>query len=172
MSGHALRSVEASEVQSSEPQQRRVQREGSTMRTARKGADFDVVLPDKDAGGGEGVRGLMRAVLLDAIMCMRGRVGQPQERARLISEARRWMMSTVRTWPFSFESICDVLGLSAPYLRRTLLRSVTSCAGEGPADAEAADDMVRRLSVLRMRGNQITQVVATRQCGRRKSRGR
>jgi DNA-binding CsgD family transcriptional regulator len=66
---------------------------------------------------GEGERGLMRAVLTDAIKCLGGggREGQ-----LLKAEARRWLASRDLLWPFSFENICLALDLDAPTLRRRL----------------------------------------------------
>lgn len=117
-----------------------------------------------DAPSREGLRDLMQAVLLDAIKCVRGRGDPPEERERLAEEARRWMTSGVRTWPFSFESICDVLTVSAPYLRRMLLQSA---AADRPADGPRVKDMLWRLSALRRRGNQRTRITASRPHRRR-----
>ena len=52
------------------------------------------------AGRGDGVRDLMRAVLLDAILCLRATCGPEKERERLARDARQWLVSTARTWPF------------------------------------------------------------------------
>src|SRR5881296_656519 len=38
----------------------------------------------------------------------------------LFREAEEWIGDPDRTWLFSFENICDVLGLDADYLRRGL----------------------------------------------------
>jgi hypothetical protein len=133
--------------------------------------DRDAVpLAGVDAATGEGVHALMRAVLLDAIMCLRARCGPEKDRARLARDARQWMVSTGRTWPFSFESVCDELGVSASYIR-TLLLGGREPLPPTPADAGTVEDIVRRLSTLRMRGNRRTRVVANRRHRRRRNRG-
>lgn len=42
--------------------------------------------------------------------------------SRRFFEAERWLFSDSEAGPFSFEYICDVLGLSAAWLRETLRR--------------------------------------------------
>jgi len=37
---------------------------------------------------------------------------------RLFQEASEWFKSKDRSWPYSFENICDFLGLEPEYLRR------------------------------------------------------
>jgi len=124
-----------------------------------------------DGGRGEGVRDLMRAILLDAILCLHAPSGPERQREQLARDARHWMVSTGQTWPFSFESICDVLGISASYLRTTLLNPRTPLAGAPCVDAGGVNDIVRRLSTVRMRGNQTTRVRAKRRYQRRKTNG-
>lgn len=120
---------------------------------------------------GEGARELMRAVLLDAIACLRLAASRSAEAKRLAEEARYWMLSTSRTWPFAFEAICDVLGISATYLRRVLLAPDDRTEESEPSlKGENAQAMLRRLSRLRMRGNQITHIRAKRVYERRRRR--
>lgn len=108
---------------------------------------------------------LMHAVLQDAILCLHGHAYPVRDRARLAAEAGHWVTSTDRRWPFSFENVCDVLGLDAGYLRRRLLRTVaapqTAADGrEGGAGATApGDEMVRALRRVRLRGNQTTRAL-------------
>ncbi len=116
---------------------------------------------------GHGVRELMRAVLLDAVMCLRARAGPAKERERLARDARQWMVSTARTWPFSFESVCDELGISASYLRALLLDSGAPLV-RAPRENGTVEDIMRRLSTLRMRGNRRTRVLAKREYPRRR----
>ncbi|HLK11614.1 MAG TPA: hypothetical protein VKW76_09550 [Candidatus Binatia bacterium] len=69
----------------------------------------------------EGERRLMVAVLEDAIDVYRKRCTAHDRRGReLFEEAEAWIESTDRRWLFSFENICDVLGIDADYLRRGL----------------------------------------------------
>ena len=74
---------------------------------------------------GEGERKLMQAVLSEAIVCLTGRAGPARERYQLAAEALRWVRSKDMSWPFSFESICDVLGVNADSLRRRPVASAT-----------------------------------------------
>jgi hypothetical protein len=74
-----------------------------------------------------GEEGLMLAVLQDALSVIRN--GEPravdgylknEDMGRLVSEARAWVMSNDRGWPFSFVSICDSLGLDPGCVRRAV----------------------------------------------------
>jgi hypothetical protein len=66
---------------------------------------------------------LMRAVLADALGCFqKGLVYQGRRVQRLAREAEEWLFSDDARWPFSFVSICAVLGLEPTYLRRGLRR--------------------------------------------------
>jgi hypothetical protein len=73
-------------------------------------------------GPGCGERELMRAVLEDAIHCLAGEVGPSRERPQLASEARAWIVESDSRWPFSFDNICDALGIDVGVLRSKLLR--------------------------------------------------
>ena len=64
----------------------------------------------------------MRAVLADAIRCLVGEAGSRHQRRALAAEAREWIALADPGWPFSFENVCDGLGLDAASLRRRLLR--------------------------------------------------
>jgi len=66
---------------------------------------------------------LMQAVLEDALLCFhKGLVQQGRRAQRLAHEAEEWLLSDDDHWPFSFVSICAVLGLEPAYLRRGLRR--------------------------------------------------
>ncbi len=75
-----------------------------------------------EVGPAAGERALMRAVLEDAIRCVIGEVGPRHQRGALAAEARQWIETADPRWPFSFENVCDGLGLNAANLRRRLLR--------------------------------------------------
>lgn len=62
----------------------------------------------------------MRAVLLDAVDCLSGRGVKPSHRARVAMQARAWFARRGRDSLFSFDSICDVLGLDGERLRERL----------------------------------------------------
>jgi hypothetical protein len=97
---------------------------------------------------GEGERALMRAVLQDAIRCLAGEVGSGEERLELARQARDWVASHDQEWPFSFEHLCDGLGLDAARLRPRLLRmpvSVVPDWRERIARRASRDDQIRSL---------------------------
>jgi len=64
---------------------------------------------------------LMLAILEDAINCFQKYRETPHPQGqRLHREAKRWLMDSRMEWPFSFERICEVLGLDVGYVRRGL----------------------------------------------------
>jgi len=83
------------------------------------------------AGPAAGVRALMRAVLEDAIHCMAGEVGPLRERPQLAASARAWVADEDRSRTFSFENVCDALGLSSGPLRVRLLHTIPPVPVEG-----------------------------------------
>jgi len=107
----------------------------------------DRVRPGRDALSPE--RRLLIAVLEDAVHVYRTQAGAvlPRQRA-LFADAEAWIESDDRSWIFSFESICDHLGLDPEYLRRGLrahrartrgvaLRATAVSIPGGPASADA-----------------------------------
>ncbi len=67
-------------------------------------------------------RRLAIAVLQDAVDCFQKHLRARDRKARqLFVEAEEWISSEDRSWPFSFENICDLLQINAAYLRRGLL---------------------------------------------------
>jgi len=66
---------------------------------------------------------LMLAILRDAIAVFQENVFAKGERKRnLYREAKDWIFAEEPDWMFSFESICDTLGLDPQYVRGGLLR--------------------------------------------------
>ena len=64
---------------------------------------------------------LVIAMLQDAIECFQKFRFATDENGRgLFEDAREWLTSTDRKWPFSFENVCGILNLDADYLRRGL----------------------------------------------------
>jgi hypothetical protein len=64
---------------------------------------------------------LVVAILEDAVNVYRRYAGETKGQGRrLFEEAEEWIESRDRDWIFSFESVCDILGLEACYLRRGL----------------------------------------------------
>jgi hypothetical protein len=87
-----------------------------------------------EAGPAAGERALMRAVLEDAIRCLAGERGPRHQRGALAAGAREWIEVADPRWPFSFENVCDGLGLDAATLRRRLLRDAPAATlREAPA---------------------------------------
>jgi hypothetical protein len=77
-------------------------------------------------GGAYKVRGevaLLYAVLEDAVMCFQQGATTNERRARrLAREAKEWFLANDYHWPFSFVSICAILGLDPEYIRLGLKR--------------------------------------------------
>ena len=66
---------------------------------------------------------LMLAILNDAVSCFQCYVGSRHEgKRRLHLEAETWFLDEDRLHAFSFENVCDALGLNASFLRRGLMR--------------------------------------------------
>jgi hypothetical protein len=63
---------------------------------------------------------LMAAVLEDAIHVLRKR-----PRSRAGREAREWLHSNDRSWPFAYERICEALDLDADQVRNRIANSGT-----------------------------------------------
>jgi hypothetical protein len=101
-----------------------------------------------------GVKGLMIAVLEDAISCL-GVGSAAGARARLQAvAAAKWIRSRDASWPFSFQAICDVLSLDGERLRRHLLDAYARrqpALAYPHASARRMDPNVRRIVVVRRR---------------------
>ncbi|MEO8601113.1 MAG: hypothetical protein ABI629_00915 [bacterium] len=82
-------------------------------------AQYYSVLRKTSAQGPE--HRLIMAMLQDAVDCFQKYRGATDENGRaLYEDAREWLASEDRRWPFSFENICGVLKLDVDYLRRGL----------------------------------------------------
>lgn len=86
-------------------------------------SQMDVILPSQYFGalGSVGLSSeqrLMLAVLVDAINVLQGwqRVGSARKR-RAFAEAALWVNTTGTHYPFSFDSVCDALGIDSEVLR-------------------------------------------------------
>jgi len=86
----------------------------------------DVILPTQFFGamGGGGLcseQRLMLAVLVDAINILQGwnRMGSARKR-RAFAEAAQWVITSGTHYPFSFDSVCDALGIDSELLRERL----------------------------------------------------
>ncbi|MGH7933223.1 MAG: hypothetical protein ACREQN_08635 [Candidatus Binataceae bacterium] len=86
----------------------------------------DVILPSQffSAMGGGGLcseQRLMLAVLVDAINILQGwhRLGSARKR-RAFAEVGQWVNTRGTGYPFSFDSVCDALGIDSEILRQRL----------------------------------------------------
>jgi hypothetical protein len=60
---------------------------------------------------------------------------------RELERARAYVESTDRSWPFSFENVCEAIGVDAPRLRRALERLLEESPGPDAGDAGRAGPM-------------------------------
>ncbi|HEX7407068.1 MAG TPA: hypothetical protein VF515_05385 [Candidatus Binatia bacterium] len=88
----------------------------------------DTLLPSqyfgimKRKGAHEPERRLVVAVLEDAVECFQKHARARDPKARqLFLDAEEWICSEDRTWPFSFENVCDLLQINPEYLRHGLI---------------------------------------------------
>lgn len=77
-------------------------------------------------------RVLMLAVLQDAVVCFQDNVTATCKRKRSMHvDAEEWIVNRDRSYPFSFENVCEALGYDADYMRQGLLRWKESVLGGG-----------------------------------------
>jgi hypothetical protein len=95
----------------------------------------------------EGERRLMIAVLEDAVDVYRKLAGATDaRRQQTFRDAEEWIESDERSWIFSFQNICDVLGIESEYLRRGLRAIKRQAQAPGQVvvlhtDRSAEDDL-------------------------------
>ncbi len=67
---------------------------------------------------------LMLAVLEDGVICFQKYISTRDEKGKkLLSEAEEWvLMEQNGDWLFSFDNICETLGLNPGYIREGLQR--------------------------------------------------
>ena len=88
----------------------------------------DVVLPEQFFEGARrdsyisGEKALMLAVLEDGIRCFQEHLRNPRSNPRLLSQqAEQWIRAVDYEWPFSFQNVCETLGINPESLRGALL---------------------------------------------------
>ena len=94
----------------------------------------DTILPTqfyamfKNSQYREPERRLMVAILEDAVSCLSMNLRRCSLRQRKqYEEAKHWVTAEEESeWIFSFRNICEVLGMDPSYLRRGLIRQITS----------------------------------------------
>ena len=96
--------------------------QGAPARTA-DGEDVDHWTAERIARQ----RALRAAVLIDAIRCLVGAGGTRERRAR--QSALRWLLSRDTQAPFSYQNVCEALGLDPSRLRRSVLEPAFGADG-------------------------------------------
>jgi hypothetical protein len=87
-----------------------------------------------------GEQRLMCAVVEHALDdYMKYAAGTDRVRRKLFADAERWIESADRSWLYSFETICDHLGLDVDYVRIGLRRWKARARGEGIGSVSASD---------------------------------
>ena len=94
----------------------------------------DTILPTqfyamfKNSQSREPERRLMVAILEDAVSCLLTDLqGSNLRQRKQYEEAKAWVTTDEESeWIFSFKNICEVLGMDPSYLRRGLIRPITS----------------------------------------------
>jgi hypothetical protein len=88
----------------------------------------EVVLPDQLQQGYRrdsyisGEKALMLAVLEDGIRCFQEHLTNPRSNPRLLSkQAEEWIAAVDYEWPFSFNNVCETLGIDPEALRDKLV---------------------------------------------------
>ena len=70
----------------------------------------------------EGEIGLMLAILEDAVNCyVKYAPAKDRKGGQQFEEAEEWIFEKHSDWLFSFENICEILGIDPEYLRHGLL---------------------------------------------------
>ncbi len=88
----------------------------------------DIILPEQFFEGARrdsyisGEKALMLAVLEDGIRCFQEHLRNPRSNPRLLSQqAEEWIKAVDYEWPFSFQNVCETLGINPESLRGALL---------------------------------------------------
>jgi hypothetical protein len=72
-------------------------------------------------------KGLLLAILEDAIHCLeKYRTAQDRAGKERFRDAESWIMKPGNDWIFSFDNVCELLGLDPQYLRKALLKPATT----------------------------------------------
>jgi hypothetical protein len=106
----------------------------------------DIVLPEQFFEGARrdsqasGEKALMLAVLEDGIRCFQEHLRNPRSNPRLLSQqAEAWIRAVDYEWPFSFNNVCETLGIDPSALRAALLdwkaKRLAECDAQGPTPA-------------------------------------
>lgn len=113
----------------------------------------------RDGGVGGPERALMRALLQDAILCLVGEAAPAKERVRLAEEARCWVRSRSRAWVYSFDSVCDVLGIDPDTARRKLLDMSDAALATGGEESDTRGEVMQGVRGLRRCGQRPRRAI-------------
>jgi hypothetical protein len=93
---------------------------------------------------------LMLAVLEDAVACLQKYTPSPSSKGtRLFREAMDWVLTRDDEWLFSFDSVCEALGLDPGYVRRGLIQMVETLAKSRRGNARKSGKAGRKRARLR-----------------------
>ncbi len=112
----------------------------------------------RDGGVSSPERALMRALMQDAVLCLLGAAAPANERPRLIAQARAWVRSRSRAWIFSFECVCEALGIDPEYGREQLL-AMGAKAASSETTAGAGKGSLRGMRGLRHGGQRPRKAI-------------
>jgi len=120
----------------------------------------DVMLPSQYFSAGRGglrqepEYRLILAILEDAIHCfMKYRFATDGAGRELYEDARLWIESEDRTWPFAYENICAIVGIDSDYVRDGLLHWER-------AQTARRDDRSRVAELLEMDLGEVDEPIA------------
>lgn len=122
----------------------------------------DIVLPEQFFEGARrdsyisGEKALMLAVLEDGIRCFQEHLRNPRSNPRLLSEqAEAWIRAVDYEWPFSFNNVCETLGLNPEALRGALLRWKAEQVAAAGQDTSSVPRKVYRLHLRTKRAQAV-----------------
>ena len=134
---------------------------GPGSRTPESLADLftpDIVLPEQFFEGARrdsqasGEKALMLAVLEDGIRCFQEHLRNPRSNPRLLSQqAEAWIRAVDYEWPFSFNNVCETLGIDPAALRTALLGWKAKRLAERPMGENGPTPTAKKVYRLHLR---------------------
>jgi hypothetical protein len=125
----------------------------------------DVVLPEEFHGGARrdsqasGERALMLAVLEDGIRCFQDHLRDARSNPRDLSrQAEAWIRAVDYDWPFSFNNVCETLGIDPSALRAALLVWKSKRIAERSGGERGPTPPVRKIYRLHLRARRSSGV--------------
>ena len=123
----------------------------------------EIVLPEQLIAGARrdsfisGEKALMLAVLEDGIRCFQEHLTNARANPRLLSrQAEEWIRAEDWDWPFSFNNVCDNLGIDPAALRLSLLSwKAKRLESSGAAAPTPSEKKVYRLHLRTKRSSGV-----------------